>query len=229
HINALASYSGALFVGTEAGLYRVERDRVVALGTSAVHDIFVDKGEARLLAATSHGLVVVGPEGELSTLDTANAGVAAFSAVTVHEGVVWAGSIDGLWRLGEDALAPVGTARGFGGGWVTSLHVHDGSLYVGTYAKGVWRASKAGFFSSVAGLEDVWMPFHGLRSLPDGALWIGALGQSPRVLRGDAVTAWPLPARDANDVHALSDGGFAVATSDGWVVVREATEPLARR
>lgn len=232
HINALASLGDALFVGTEAGLFSVLDGRVEDFSTAAVHDLSVGAWggrEARLLAATSAGLVAVDGEGEVERLDTANAGVRAFSAVAVFDGRVWAGSIDGLWKLGSRGLLPVSGGEGFRGGWVTALHEHEGQLHVGTYAQGVWRRGPGGVFAALPGLEDMWVPFHALRSLPGGRLWVGGLGQAPRVYQAGEVEAWPIPARDANAVHALSDGRFAVATSEGWMVIRLGPGALARR
>lgn len=215
HVNALCSHRGSLYVGTEAGLFKIEGARALRVDTAPVHDLA--SGPKGLAVASGRGLKLLARGAdELSRLDAPNAGArAAFSAVGWFEGTLYAGSIDGLYRVGPKGLRPIGTAEGFDGGWVTALRAHEGRLHVGTYAHGVWRGRAR--FEVVAGLEDVWMPFHGLRPLPDGGLWVGALGQAPRVLRSEAVESWPVPARDSNDVVALGAGRYGLATSAGWV------------
>jgi Vault protein inter-alpha-trypsin domain len=220
-INRLAVRDGALYLGTEGGLLRVDPvgGRVERLLPSAVHDLA--DGAEGLAVAASDGLFLVASDG-ISRLDrrgpelVASLGTGRYTAVTWHAGALWVGAVDGLYRVNDGALTAVGAASGYRGGWVTDLEVAGGELYVGTYADGVWHEDD-GALAIVAGLEGQWVPPAGL-SMVEGLLWVGGLGM-PAVRLDPAsgqAQLLALPVRDVNRAAAVS-GETWLATSDGLV------------
>ena len=220
HVNTICESDRGLYVGTESGLFLdAGGSSWVRVDPRPVHGLVAHGGG--VVAATSDGVWWHRPEGA-TRLDPPNAGLRrAFTAVAVHRGAVYAGTLNGLVRLGPpERPAPevLGPERGFRGGWVTALRVHRGALFVGTYAHGVWSLRRDRL-APVGGLEDAWVPLQGLASLGRDLL-VGGLGAAPRILRPTGeVRAWAVPARDTNGGLLLEDGRVLLVTSDGPVVV----------
>jgi len=219
-VNALASYDGALWVGTEAGLLRLSRSgkglRVERLHEASVHDLAA--GPEGLAVATSRGLLVVSEGGQVRRVDL-QSGVDAgkFFAVAWQEGALWAGGMDGLYRFEEGRGEQLGAAEGYRGGWVTALLTHGDAVWVGTYSSGVY-AVREGRASRVQGLEGQWVPLRALKPVGD-AVWVGGLGMpSVRVGADGSKRAVHLPTRDVNDVVAVQ-GGTLLLTADGAMLL----------
>lgn len=229
HVNALASFDGSLWVGTEAGLIEVRDQTRRWVLKSAVHGLA--SGQSGLAVASSGGVYVVpNAGGAADRRDVANTGArSAFSTVGWFEGSLYAGSIDGLYRIDGDRMQPLGGLEGYRGGWVTALLGTEEGLFIGSYADGVWRLpGRDRAVHAVTGLEDMWVPFRGLAGF-DGGLWVGGLGMSPRWRRSEdgQVYRWAVPARDVNDVVLLGNGRALLATDEGPVWLKRAPARVA--
>jgi hypothetical protein len=219
-VNALAAYDGALWVGTEAGLLRVRREgtglRAERVHEASVHDLAV--GSEGLAVATSRGLLVVSPGARVRRVDL-QSGVEAgkFFAATWQGHTLWAGGMDGLYRFEEGRGEQLSVAEGYRGGWVTALLTRGASVWVGTYASGVY-AVREGRASQVPGLEGQWVPLRALKAVGD-EVWVGGLGMpSVRVGPEGGKRAVHLPTRDVNDVVAVK-GGTLLLTTDGALLL----------
>lgn len=219
-VNALAAFDGALWMGTEAGLLRLSRSgkglRVERIHEASVHDLSV--GAEGLAVATSRGLLVVSAGAQVRRVDL-QSGVDAgkFFAVAWQEETLWAGGMDGLYRFEDGRGARLGAAEGYRGGWVTALLPRGDSVWVGTYASGVY-AVREGRASRVPGLEGQWVPLRALRAVGD-TVWVGGLGMpSVRVGADGGKRAVLLPTRDVNDMVAVP-GGTLLLTTDGAMLL----------
>ncbi len=219
-VNALAAYDGALWVGTEAGLLKVRREgaglRAERILEASVHDLAV--GTQGLAAATSRGLLVVSAGARVRRVDL-QSGVEAgkFFAVTWQGRTLWAGGMDGLYRFENQRGEQLSVAEGYRGGWVTALLTRGDSVWVGTYASGVY-AVREGRASQVPGLEGQWVPLRALKAVGD-EVWVGGLGMpSVRVGADGSKRAVHLPTRDVNDVVAVK-GGTLLLTTDGALLL----------
>ncbi|MBN1208463.1 MAG: hypothetical protein JXB05_26620 [Myxococcaceae bacterium] len=219
-VNALAAHDGALWVGTEAGLLRLSRSgkglRVERIHEASVHDLAV--GPEGLAVATSRGLLVASEGTQVRRVDL-QSGVEAgkFFAVAWQGKTLWAGGMDGLYRFEDQRGVQLGAAEGYRGGWVTALLPRGDSVWVGTYANGVY-AVRDGRASQVPGLEGQWVPLRALKAVGD-EIWVGGLGMpSVRVGADGSRRAVHLPTRDVNDVMAVK-GGTLLLTTDGAMLL----------
>lgn len=213
-INALAVVGDVLYLGTEGGLLKTsdltQIENMEIMG--AVHDLAVDG--LRLAVASVKGLFIV--EGDKTArLDYQKAGKGRFSAVTFWKNRVVAGNIDGLFWFENGEFGQYGGAHGFDGSFVTALTVKNDALFVGTYDLGVYT-SRGEKFTRVSGLENQWVPPHGLRWV-EKTLWVGGVGMP--VKRGTDAKNFEsihVPVRDVNDFYPLKNG-MLLLTSDGVV------------
>jgi hypothetical protein len=146
-----------------------------------------------------------------------------FSAVSwapSGDGAEWyAGSLDGLFRKTEAGLEPVRDAAGGAIPWVSALTVWQDHLMVGTYSQGLYRLESpegldAGVWTPLAGAEHQWVPLGGL-SVVDGCLWMGGVGEAPRVACDAApAQAVGIPMQDTHRVIE-GDAGPVFLGSEG--------------
>lgn len=212
-VNAtLVTADGTLWLGTEGGVLRVDPKTwtVKRLTKRAAHDLAACAGQ--VVAATEEGLLRT-TSGGLERLDTQGVGTGRFTAVACDSTGVFAGGLEGLYHFADHGPAThLGVVHGLDAGWVTALTQHEGHLYVGTYANGVY-ALRDGQLTHVAGLERQWVTPHGLKSI-GGALWVGGLGMNP-VREG---RPFALPVRDVFD-FVPSPTGVTALTSEGPIEV----------
>ena len=233
-INALALYDDTLWLGTEGGLLAVDPDRpeqgARRVMSGAVHDL--DTGAGGLAVASSEGLFVLDRSGprrvDLSgPLTRPLVGTGRYLSVAWHRGALFAGSLDGLFRLGADDASPVPitVADGLGASWITALHSDGERLWVGTYADGLWTV-EGDRVLPVAALAGQWVPPHAISSSGD-ALWVGGLGMAPvRIGQDGSARAIDLPVRDVNAVVPGPGGGLLMATSAGLLQIPDSAVAL---
>jgi hypothetical protein len=100
---------------------------------------------------------------------------------------------------------------------VTALLPRGDSVWVGTYANGVYSV-RSGKASQVPGLEGQWVPLRALEAVGD-EVWVGGLGMpSVRVGPEGGKRTVHLPTRDVNDVVAVK-GGTLLLTTDGALLL----------
>ncbi len=224
-INALAYIAEELWVASEGGLLRLSigadalgRPPEVVL-ERAVHAL--TETPHGLVAATSRGLYLVGYDGRPMPLGSQSAAASSsFGAVAWLGGELYAGGLEGLFRLRGGDLEPVGRGEGFDGGWVTALLADGDGLWVGTYDRGVYSL-RDGRFTPVPGLEHQWVPPGALARLGTD-LWVGGLGMNPVRVRADGRTErLELPVRDVNAFLPGFTGEVILLTSEGAMTVSQ--------
>ncbi len=215
YVDALAVHGDVLWIGTEDGLFAWDGARATKLMGRPVRALAA--GPRGLAVATSEGVWRIDTHGAQHRLDRANdPGQGRFGAVAWLGDEVVAGGLGGLVRFGRLGAEPFGGA--LGAAWVTALRAHDGALWIGTYAEGLWRAGPDGGARRVAEAGLQWIPPGGLTPVGD-AMWVGGLGMAPLVVeRGGAVRAIEVPVRDVNQALGVGDR-VLLATSDGLVWV----------
>jgi hypothetical protein len=138
-----------------------------------------------------------------------------------------AGNIDGLFWFENGESGQYGAAHGFDGSFVTALTVKDNALFVGTYDSGVYT-SRDENFTRVNGLENQWVPPHGLRWI-ENTLGVGGMGMP--VKRGTDAKNFEsihVPVRDVNDFCPLANR-ILLLTSDGVVEMREIQDVIREK
>lgn len=221
-INAVASWQGLLWVGTEGGLFVLGEGAVWTVSEGATHGLAVS--DDRLAAATSVGVLTVDRDGQLARLDEDATMKGSWMSVAFHRGEVWAGNMEGVARFGADA-AWLTADQGFTAGWATALLSDGDRLLVGTYSDGLWSVDAVGA-APVAGLEGQWVPPGALARVGE-RVWVGGLGMDPAVLEADGARRVDSPGRDVNGFLDADDGSVWLFTTDGPARARVA--PVAAR
>jgi len=135
-----------LWVGTDAGLFRMENETLVRVDGSGgaprinVHSICEDR-EGRLLVG-GWGLLILNGQG--ATYYTSNESQADNSIRTIHQtadGALWIGTISGLRRLDHGLSGnPFSTPKMLSGINISVLHEsRRGQLWIGSYGQGLMR------------------------------------------------------------------------------------------
>ncbi|MEE2903791.1 MAG: VIT domain-containing protein [Myxococcota bacterium] len=216
YVNQLAVFNDNVWMATEGGLFevilngpdyytrRVLRGAVYGLASS----------EERLAVAYGKGVLVITKDGEKKDVGfQAGIGEPRFGTVQWHDGDLFAGGLDGLYRFGEDGAQKISSVNGYTGGWVTALLSSGPTLYIGTYEDGVYEFSGE-TARQYRNLQRQWVPPHAL-GLSEGQLYVGGLGMPGVLVKKSGVAELlPIPVRDTNGF--VFDGGrIQILTSDG--------------
>jgi hypothetical protein len=212
HVNVLAVFEGALWMGTEGGLLETAPDRRRARRVLPAPVHGVAAGPDGLAVATGAGLYVV-QGGHVRRLDgQANVARRGFTTVAWWDGALYAGGLDGLYRFAGGTQRQVAMSEGFRAGWVTGLLATKDGLVIATYDEGV-HVLKGGRVAPVPGLERQWVPPGGLHAA-GAEVWVGGTGMPPLRLTAGGATAQGVPAADVYAVHG-ADGARVLLTSEG--------------
>ena len=138
-VNALASDAqGRMWIGTDAGLFLAERDRVRAMGDqAALVDFLYRDREGMMWAGTAHGLMRIDPESSASELLAS--GDVFLSAAEDREGDLWLGTESGGLAVLRDRKFSTLTAQdGLTDEYVLALaQAPNGHVGVGTKGGGL--------------------------------------------------------------------------------------------
>ena len=195
--------AGVWWLGTEAGLVRIDGDRrrtlTVADGLAGPYVVHLAEGaDGRMWVATTRGLSVVKRDGTVRSYGAAEGLPDPYVNDLMFDeaGVLWVASDGGVSRLVGDRLVTVPTGRGTAG--VNALvQAPDGTVWGGFMDHGIVR------YAPGAPGTPVLHPFRGvlrgatLYSLslgPDGALWAGTNRGLAALDVARPVAGAPLPA-----------------------------------
>lgn len=200
---------GAVWVGTYLGFAEVGSE-------GDVRSVVMSPQHERAFAETT------GPDGRMVLWEGGGRGLRArprgagafeFYRPDVHwgqiwtlhaarDGALWVGSDAGLFRVVGDSVTSFGPAEGFTGGFAVSIYEEsDGTLWIGTYADGLFRY-REGRFAQVSTRQGLY--HNGVWQILDdgrGGYWISSDGGIFRVNRkrlhavADAVEAGAAPVR----------------------------------
>ena len=228
---------GAVYAGTDKGLFRIRDGHAVLIPLPGVPD---GARSVRALAVEPGGAVWAGTEGGVFRVDAGRASrVAALDACGAPRGFaltpdgLWVATArDGLCRLDTAGVHRVRTADGLPTDLMNGAVVgDDGTLWVGTVTRGL-VALRRGPFLTLDPTGEASNPFAVLETR-DGALWLGASnGVVARLSAGRVARfgrAEGLPDGVVSVLAEASDGALWAAAGAGgvWSLCRLA--PAAAR
>jgi hypothetical protein len=216
-VNDLLSFGSSLWLATNGGLLRVDGAAVTRLLDGQINDLAVTG--IGLAVATKNGLYLVDESGTAVRQDDLQGGAPhAYFSVAWWQGAIYAGAMDGLFRFRSDLSEQVGAALGLDAGWVNALLADGDRLLIGTYYQGVFSFDGVAV-TRIAGLEQQWVPQHGMRRIGD-MIWIGGIGMPPvRLDAGGRCQPLSIPAHDVNDFVCGKDGSIHLLTSAGLMTL----------
>ncbi|QIL20620.1 ligand-binding sensor domain-containing diguanylate cyclase [Thermomonas sp. HDW16] len=224
--------AGRIFVGTERGVYRREKDRFVQvsplLPDDGVPSLAQDAAGNLWVGTVNNGLLRLGKSGVekfTSLRGLPNNRVAAL--LVDREGSLWGGTNAGLLRLSDAPFSTYNGDQGLSDDYVRALaQSRDGSLWIGT-SRGLnrWRGNKLeASYTAADGL-----PSDSVLSLledRDGSLLVGSYTAGVLRLRDGKLVAQYDNAHGmpgSNQVRALvqePDGTLWIGTTRGLVRMR---------
>src|SRR5208283_457711 len=213
-----------VLLGADDFIYRVQASgiRMVLRGTGFVNNTFV-QDEKGIVWIGGKNSIFNYQNGELSTWQELHASGPDEALIEDRGRNLWMGTETGLYRINRDGHVMEAVARQAIHGEVRSiLEDHDGSLWVGTTASGVYRlqGGQIASFNSSGGLTDnqVLSLYEGR----EGSLWVGTANGLDR-FRNTTITTFTtkegLPSNNTTSV---------IETQDGSVFVFCGTDGLAR-
>ncbi|MEW6159038.1 MAG: two-component regulator propeller domain-containing protein, partial [Verrucomicrobiota bacterium] len=166
--------------GTE--LWEVQSDFAARLSRRlpwremACHNLIDDREGNLWFATAGQGLCFLGREGQFGSVSKANNVLANDVSIVMedHEGNIWAGADNGLYRLRRRAFQMIGENKGLMGPVISAVATsREGSLWIGSRARGLfeWRPDWPMVKERSSGL-----PVLSLCSTETGALWVGTDG-----------------------------------------------------
>lgn len=184
---------GGLWVGANGGMAELRDGRLVRTQEVAgeARD-FTETPDGRFWAGGTHGLYLRSRGGFSAYRPDVLGGLSVWALHTDRAGALWIGTEEGLFRLVGDSLVSFGAESGLRSGFVVSIHEEeDGTLWFGTYARGLHRYRGRRFVPVTTGeglLHDgVWA----MLADGDGGLWMSSDGGIFRV--------------DRRRLHAIAD------------------------
>ena len=225
-VSLLEDREGDLWAGTEtAGLHILRDTRFRVIGSSdglssdATTAIVQDSRGAIWIGTREDGLnrVLDGPGGKLTVigLSTANGLLSnvILSLAGAPDGVIWAGTPDGLNRIGPDGIGSFTSADGLADDFIRSVWVApDGSVWIGT-RRGLTHMDHGGF-QTLTQADGLGSNLVGaVLGTADGDLWIATLNGLSRLHQGRLKNYTTADGLSSNVITALD------VTPDGmlWI------------
>jgi len=209
-----AARDGTLLIGASAGLFRLDGDKLVAIGKEQ------DTGWIRPFHAARDGTLLIGGEKGLFRLDgdklvaigreQDTGWIIAFHAA--RDGTLLIGASNGLFRLDGDKLVAID--KGQNTEWINAFHAaRDGTLLIGGQ-KGLFRLD--GDKLVAIGKEQDTGGINGFHAARDGTLLIGGQKGLFR-LDGDKLVAIDKGQNTGwvKAFHAARDGALMIGASNG--------------
>lgn len=211
---------GALWHANDGELYR---DGIAQLSSRGqIRDLmFGDVGSVWISTLRDGVYALHAARVDLLNSDSAMVSDNIYSVSRAGDGSMWLGSLGGgLQRIDRDGkVRNYGVQAGLPGlnPWVAAV-APDASVYVATYAPGLYRkAAGAERFAPVAlprALSE--LPILALSFAPDTRLWAGTTGGAWRQTGDQWQRVWPTDRRErVNAILHDADGGVHLATGDG--------------
>ncbi len=226
---------GFLWLGTQEGLARfdgldfrvLDKRGASTFSTNRVLSLLEDGARRLWIGTEGGGLIIRQPDGATWRLGVAD-GLAAeyvYDLVEGAPGSVWIATRAGLSVFRDGALT-AHPAPALAGASVQRLLFVEGTLWVGTSMRGLWKIARDGGAARIeidpAG-DDIGASVHALARGRDGALWVGVRDGLAR-LQGDRWTLY-------TDADGLPEGPISsvLEDRDGNLWVGSSSRGLARR
>lgn len=160
-----------------------------------------------------------------------------FDLVQPSKGIFYAATTDGVFRLTRSAVSGPLTPhriRGIDSNRVTTLLQVDTTLYVGTFANGLYAIDLSDDSVRKVPLSNAWLPVYSLRAMPDGSIMVGQDGAgiffidpSDGNIRAklDEYSSPSISANTVKDICIDNEGGLWITTtSDGITYISPETK-----
>ena len=219
------SGSGAVWVGTQAGLARMQDGRITTVaGTGGASPMNVtalaEDWSGQLWIGTMHGLVTL-KDGRLTRHDNDGfPGAAILAIAATRDGSIWIGTRGaGLIRYRSGRFRTYTAADGLVSPNVTALYEDTrGTLWVGTFEHGVgrFRDDRFDFATSSTGIGN--SPVAGFLDDREGNLWIASARGLTRISEGRVVpftAAQGLVNEKVRTVTADPSGNLWIGSTSG--------------
>ena len=203
-----------VFVGSDDYIYLIQNGETKTLrrDTSWIFAFLED--DRGMVWIGGMGALYTYSRGALSTAWDLRKNSAPVSLAKDHQGNLWLGTLNGLYRITQDRRVPEPVARHLVHGEVNAiLEDHAGNLWVGTSTSGLFRVAgnEAPSFSSPDGLSD--SKVLSLYEDREGSLWVGTASGLDR-FRDTKLTTFNV--KEGLPANATKG---AVETRDGSVYV----------
>ncbi|MEL7312299.1 MAG: diguanylate cyclase [Pseudomonadota bacterium] len=170
----LATYSGAMYYGTETGIESVE-DHGVGTG-DVIWDATRDRAGTLWVALNTGGVRSVEDDSyQLERGSTATATV--LSLVPGDDDDLWIGTDEGLRHARRGTALPYGELEGISNGTFVVAAGHDNAVWIGAESDGLFRVAADGRIDRWTEAEG--LPASSVSALvqaADGTLWVGTFG-----------------------------------------------------
>ncbi|MBD9370269.1 ligand-binding sensor domain-containing diguanylate cyclase [Xanthomonas sp. XNM01] len=220
---------GGLWVAGDGGVWHLHDGRAVPLLRERVEAVLDDRDGNLWMLRAAGGLVRRGADG-LQVLGERHGLVGRGSPALFEdrEGLIWAGTTNGLFRISDGAVYGIGTAGGLGDDYVrTILQARDGGIWIG-HASGLdlWRDGQPQRVRLAADGQ----PQPSVMALAEdagGRILVGTYDQGVLgVLAGDGVRtridkASGLPSDHVRAILQDRDGSVWIGTGGGLVRWRD--------
>jgi len=216
YVNQLAVFNDNVWMATEGGLFEIilngSNNYTRRVLDGAVYGLA--SSDQGLAVAYGKGVLVIAKDGEKKAVGfQAGIGEPRFGTVQWHDGDLFAGGLDGLYRFAKGGAQKISSVNGYSGGWVTALLSSGSTLYIGTYEDGVYEFSGETARQHID-LKSQWVPPHAL-GWSEGQLFVGGLGMPGVLVKKSGVAELlPIPVRDTNG-FIFENGRVQALTSDG--------------
>lgn len=224
----LLARDGSLWVAGDGGVWRIRDGKAERRLDQRVEALLEDRDGNLWMAEAAGRLIRLDPQGRMQVLDGRHglAGRASPALFEDREGLLWAGTTNGLFRIADGPVYGIDHVRGLGDDYVRVL-LQDtrGDVWIG-HASGLDRM-RAGRIEHVV-LARGGRPEPSVLALApsaDGGTWIGTYDQGVLHLPADRIDAGAplqrideargLPSAHVRAILQQADGSVWIGTSAG--------------
>ncbi|MCX7562388.1 diguanylate cyclase [Xanthomonadaceae bacterium XH05] len=221
HVRALLRRSdGSLVIGGDNGAFVLEGDaRARLLLDEQIESLLEDRNGALWLNLSAGGLVRH-HDGNVETMGASDGlhGRGSPALIEDQEGLLWAGTTNGLHRIADAPAFGLDAARGLGDNYARTILRHsDGFMYVG-HAQGVDRWRDDTFEPLPLGELD--SSVLALAEAGDGGLWLGTYDRGVLHFSTEAGArelrkTGALPSKHIRALQETGDGSLWIGTTSG--------------
>ncbi|MGC4051170.1 MAG: two-component regulator propeller domain-containing protein [Paludibaculum sp.] len=220
----ITARSGSLWVGTFDGWIYEYRGSKLQTRFNAGGSVFalLEDQRGRIWASTRNG-VVRAESGQFRAVPgLTRPPETAWNVLALdRHGVVWAVTLDGLFRIQQDDVQKVAFDVQTSGEPLAVEADRSGAVWVGA-ARGLFRMSETSGLVRRTLVAGVPGPVVAILEDRDGVVWVGSWGQGVFRVRGDRVDSWSardgLPDDFIRTLHEDGEGNLWVGTRGGGLV-----------
>ncbi|WP_321474566.1 two-component regulator propeller domain-containing protein [uncultured Paludibaculum sp.] len=220
----ISARNGSLWVGTFDGWIYEYRGGHVLTRFDAGATVFelLEDGQGRIWASTRTGVMRNDGGTFRPVAGLARPPETAWNVLTLDkDGVVWAVTLDGLFRIRNDVVSRVALDRSAFGDPLAVEAGRSGTVTVGT-GRGLYQWNEQAGGPVLMAVSGVPGPVVSILEDHDNVLWVGSWGQGVFRVRGRTVDSWSaregLPDDFIRTLHEDTEGNLWIGTRGGGLV-----------